>query len=53
MIEIKVPSVGEISEVQIGQWLVGRGDWVAKDQQILDLNRKSCRQVTAPQLAIA
>lgn len=51
MIEIKVPSVGEsISEVQIGQWLVGEGDWVAKDQQILDLEtEKAAVQVTAPQ----
>lgn len=51
MIEIRVPSVGEsISEVQIGQWLVREGDWVAKDQFILDLEtEKAAMQVSAPQ----
>lgn len=51
MLEIKVPSVGEsISEVQIGQWLVRDGDWVAKDQQIVDLEtEKAAVQVAAPQ----
>jgi len=51
MLEIKVPSVGEsISEVQIGQWLVREGDWVGKDQQIVDLEtEKAAVQVAAPQ----
>jgi 2-oxoglutarate dehydrogenase E2 component (dihydrolipoamide succinyltransferase) len=51
MVEIKVPSVGEsISEVQIGQWLVSEGDWVAKDQTIVDLEtEKAAVQVPAPQ----
>lgn len=51
MLEIKVPSVGEsISEVQIGQWLVAEGGWVAKDQIIVDLEtEKAAVQVPAPQ----
>jgi 2-oxoglutarate dehydrogenase E2 component (dihydrolipoamide succinyltransferase) len=51
MLEIKVPSVGEsISEVQIGQWLVNEGDWVKKDQNIVDLEtEKAAVQVSAPE----
>lgn len=50
MIEVKVPSVGEsISEVQVGQWLIREGDWVAKDQTIADLEtEKAAVQVPAP-----
>jgi 2-oxoglutarate dehydrogenase E2 component (dihydrolipoamide succinyltransferase) len=51
MIEVKVPSVGEsISEVQIGQWLIQEGGWVAKDQTIVDLEtEKAAVQVLAPE----
>lgn len=51
MIEVKVPSVGEsISEVQVGQWLVQEGAWVAKDQTIADLEtEKAAVQVLAPE----
>jgi 2-oxoglutarate dehydrogenase E2 component (dihydrolipoamide succinyltransferase) len=51
MIEVKVPSVGEsISEVQIGQWLVAEGNWVAKDHPIADLEtEKAAVQVLAPE----
>ena len=54
MIEIKVPSVGEsISEVQIGQWLIPEGGWVAKDQTIVDLEtEKAAVLVPAPQSGI-
>lgn len=50
MIEVKVPSVGEsISEVQIGQWLIAEGSWIAKDQPIADLEtEKAAVQVLAP-----
>ncbi|MFK7737023.1 MAG: 2-oxoglutarate dehydrogenase complex dihydrolipoyllysine-residue succinyltransferase [Pirellulaceae bacterium] len=50
MIEVKVPSVGEsISEVQIGQWLKGEGEWVAADENIVDLEtEKASVQVPAP-----
>ena len=38
MFEVKVPSVGEsITEVQISQWLKQEGAWVAKDENIVEL----------------
>ncbi len=51
MLEVKVPSVGEsIQEVQIGQWLKGEGDWVARDDNIVDLEtEKASVQVPAPE----
>lgn len=51
MVEVKVPSVGEsISEVQIGQWLKGEGEWVDRDENIVDLEtEKASVQVPAPQ----
>ncbi|MEM7479406.1 MAG: 2-oxoglutarate dehydrogenase complex dihydrolipoyllysine-residue succinyltransferase [Planctomycetota bacterium] len=50
MIEVKVPSVGEsISEVQIGQWLKAEGDWIAADENLVDLEtEKASVQVPAP-----
>lgn len=49
MLEVKVPSVGEsISEVQIGQWLKGEGEWVARDETIVELEtEKASVQVPA------
>jgi len=39
MIEVKVPSPGEsITEVQIASWLVGDGDFVEKDQEIVEID---------------
>jgi 2-oxoglutarate dehydrogenase E2 component (dihydrolipoamide succinyltransferase) len=39
MIEVKVPSPGEsITEVQIANWLVGDGDFVEKDQEIVEID---------------
>lgn len=54
MLEVKVPSVGEsISEVQIGQWLKQEGEWVAQDENIVDLEtEKASVQVLAPQAGI-
>lgn len=38
IVEIKVPSPGEsIVEVEIGAWLVENGAWVAKDQEIAEV----------------
>ncbi|MEC8555981.1 MAG: 2-oxoglutarate dehydrogenase complex dihydrolipoyllysine-residue succinyltransferase [Planctomycetota bacterium] len=50
MIEVKVPSVGEsISEVQIGQWLKAEGEWVAADENLVDLEtEKASVQVPSP-----
>ncbi|GAB5406639.1 MAG: 2-oxoglutarate dehydrogenase complex dihydrolipoyllysine-residue succinyltransferase [Aureliella sp.] len=51
MLEVKVPSVGEsISEVQIGQWLKQEGEWVDRDENIVDLEtEKASVQVPAPE----
>ncbi len=50
MLEVKIPSVGEsISEVQIAQWLKQEGAWVAKDENIVDLEtEKASVQIPAP-----
>ncbi len=50
MVEVKVPTVGEsIQEVQIGQWLKREGEWVAKDENLVDLEtEKASVQVPAP-----
>ncbi len=38
-VEVKVPSPGEsVSEVEIAQWLVSDGDYVEKDQEIVELD---------------
>lgn len=38
-VEIKVPSPGEsVSEVEIAEWLVEDGDYVEKDQEIVELD---------------
>ena len=49
MLEVKVPSVGEsISEVQIGQWLKAEGQWVARDETLVELEtEKASVQVPA------
>ena len=48
--EIKVPAVGEsISEVQIGEWYVAEGDWVAADSNLVGLETdKATFDVPAP-----
>ena len=39
MIEVKVPSPGEsITEVQIASWLVNDGDFVERDQEIVEID---------------
>ena len=50
MVEVKVPTVGEsIQEVQIGQWLKREGEWVAKDENLVDLEtEKASVQVPSP-----
>lgn len=48
--EIVVPAVGEsISEVQIGEWYVEAGKWVAADTEIVGLETdKATFDVSAP-----
>ena len=37
MVEIKVPELGEsIQEVQISQWLKKEGEWVEKDDDLVE-----------------
>lgn len=50
MLEVKVPTVGEsIQEVQIGQWLKQEGDWIAKDENLVELEtEKAAVQIAAP-----
>lgn len=50
MLDIKIPSVGEsISEVQISKWHKKVGEWVAKDENLCDLEtEKASVQIPAP-----
>ncbi len=50
MIDVKVPAVGEsIKEVQIAQWLKSEGAWVAKDENLVELEtEKASVQVPSP-----
>src|SRR6185369_14917289 len=49
-VELQVPSVGEsISEVEIGQWLKGKGEFVAKDEPVVTLeSEKATVELPAP-----
>lgn len=45
MIEIKVPEFGEsIQEVQVASWLKQPGDWVDKDEDIVELESEKASQ---------
>jgi 2-oxoglutarate dehydrogenase E2 component (dihydrolipoamide succinyltransferase) len=48
--ELKVPTVGEsIQEVQIGKWLKGEGQWVNKDESLVEIESdKATVDVAAP-----
>ncbi|HEV3343192.1 MAG TPA: 2-oxoglutarate dehydrogenase complex dihydrolipoyllysine-residue succinyltransferase [Pirellulales bacterium] len=50
MVELKVPTVGEsITEVQIGDWLKGEGEFVEKDQPVVEIESdKATVEVSAP-----
>jgi len=49
-VELKVPTVGEsISEVEIGQWLKKKGEFVAKDEPVVTLeSEKATVELPAP-----
>lgn len=49
-IELKVPTVGEsITEVQLGDWLKGEGDFVDKDQAVVEIESdKATVELPAP-----
>ncbi|MFN9343580.1 MAG: biotin/lipoyl-containing protein, partial [Planctomycetota bacterium] len=45
MIEIKVPPFGEsIQEVQVSTWLKQEGDWVRKDEDLVELESEKATQ---------
>src|SRR6185503_11541016 len=49
-VELKVPAVGEsISEVEIGEWLKNKGDFVSKDEPVVTLeSEKATVELPAP-----
>ncbi len=49
-VELKIPTAGEsITEVQIGQWLVREGDFVERDQPVVELETdKASMELPAP-----
>ncbi len=49
-VELKVPSVGEsISEVEIGEWLKAKGEFVSKDEPLVTLeSEKATVELPAP-----
>jgi 2-oxoglutarate dehydrogenase E2 component (dihydrolipoamide succinyltransferase) len=49
-VELKVPAVGEsISEVEIGEWLKAKGEFVAKDEPVVTLeSEKATVELPAP-----
>ena len=49
-VELKVPSVGEsISQVEIGEWLKAKGEFVAKDETVVTLESdKATVELPAP-----
>lgn len=50
-VELKVPDVGEsIQEVQIGHWLKQEGEWVEKDEDLVEIEtEKATVQLPAPE----
>lgn len=54
IIEVKVPSPGEsISEVQLANWLVEEGEFVAKDQEIAEIDSdKATLTISAEQQGV-
>lgn len=46
MIEIKVPELGEsIQEVQILKWLVGEGEYVGRDEDLVEVETEKAAQI--------
>ncbi len=54
MIEVKVPGFGEsIQEVQIAQWLKKEGEWIAKDEEFVELeSEKATQALPSPEAGI-
>lgn len=51
MIEIKVPELGEsIQEVQVSQWMKQVGEWINKDEDLVELeSEKAAQALAAPE----
>ena len=49
-VELKIPSAGEsITEVQIGQWLKAEGDYVARDEAVVEIETdKASMELPSP-----
>ncbi|MEM6472530.1 MAG: 2-oxoglutarate dehydrogenase complex dihydrolipoyllysine-residue succinyltransferase [Planctomycetota bacterium] len=50
IVDVEVPTVGEsITEVQLGEWLVAKGDWVDSGQDLLEIEtEKASVQLPSP-----
>jgi 2-oxoglutarate dehydrogenase E2 component (dihydrolipoamide succinyltransferase) len=50
IVELKIPQVGEsITDVQVGEWLKGEGDWVERDQAVATIDTdKAAVEVSSP-----
>lgn len=52
MFEIKVPEFGEsIQEVQVASWLKQPGDWVDKDEELVELESEKASQALSSEVA--
>ena len=52
MFEIKVPEFGEsIQEVQVAAWLKQPGDWIEKDEDIVELESEKASQALSSERA--
>ena len=51
MFEVKVPEFGEsIQEVQVASWMKKPGDWVDRDEDIVELeSEKASQAIASPQ----
>lgn len=54
MIEIEIPELSEsIQEVQVSQWLKKEGEWVERDEEIVELEtEKAAQTLTAPEAGV-
>ena len=52
--EIKVPEFGDsIQEVQIAQWLKGEGEWIDKDEDLVELeSEKAAQALPSPEAGV-
>jgi 2-oxoglutarate dehydrogenase E2 component (dihydrolipoamide succinyltransferase) len=53
-VELKIPTAGEsITEVQIGEWHKSEGDWVERDEPVVEIETdKASMELPAPQAGV-